>query len=135
MTSDEFIDWSTDRPDGKRYELMDGEVFEMASERWHNPLVKGRAYRELYRAMEAGGLAGDVVPDGMAVQISHRTVYEPDAALRIGPLLVKLATRYSDPLVVVEVLSPSTQTIDSGLKLVDYFTLPSLHHYLIGPAG
>ena len=131
MTSDEFIDWSIGRPDGRRYELMDGEVFEMASERWYHALVKGRVFRELARAMDEAGLSGDVIPDGMAVQVSADTVYEPDAALRIGPALDRMATRYSDPLLVVEVLSPSTHHLDSGLKLADYFTLPSLQHYLI----
>ena len=36
-----------------------------------------------------------------------------------------------NPLIVVEVLSPSTQTMDLGAKLQGYFALPSLHHYLI----
>jgi Uma2 family endonuclease len=36
-----------------------------------------------------------------------------------------------NPLIVVEVLSPSTQTMDTGVKLQGYFSLPSLHHYLI----
>jgi len=36
-----------------------------------------------------------------------------------------------NPLVVVEVLSPSTGSIDMGVKLQGYFTVPSLHHYLI----
>jgi Uma2 family endonuclease len=36
-----------------------------------------------------------------------------------------------EPVIVVEVLSPSTATRDTGAKLADYFRLPSLHHYLI----
>jgi Uma2 family endonuclease len=35
------------------------------------------------------------------------------------------------PVMVVEVLSPSTATRDTGAKLADYFRLPSLRHYLI----
>jgi Uma2 family endonuclease len=37
----------------------------------------------------------------------------------------------SDPIIVVEVLSPSTSARDVGAKLVGYFQLPSLRHYLI----
>jgi Uma2 family endonuclease len=37
----------------------------------------------------------------------------------------------SNPVVVVEVLSPSTRHIDKANKLTDYFTLPGLHHFLI----
>jgi Uma2 family endonuclease len=34
-------------------------------------------------------------------------------------------------VVVVEVLSPSTATRDTGAKLADYFRVASLRHYLI----
>ncbi len=36
-----------------------------------------------------------------------------------------------NPLIVVEVLSPSTQSFDLGGKLQGYFALPSLRHYII----
>ena len=131
MSADEFVAWSIDRPDGKRYELVDGEVFEMASERYGHARVKGNVFFRLRQAVEAAGVPCDVMPDGMAVRISATTVYEPDAALRIGPPIDGTATSYNDPLLVVEVLSPSTRALDAGLKLTDYFTLPGLHHYLI----
>ncbi len=131
MTADEFIAWSIDRPDGKRYELVDGEIFEMASERYAHALAKACVYRRLYEAAEQVPLACDVFTDGMAVPIDASTVYEPDAALRTGPKLDPDATRYSDPVLVVEVPSPSTQALDAGSKLADYFRLPSLRHYLI----
>jgi Uma2 family endonuclease len=35
------------------------------------------------------------------------------------------------PIIVVEVLSPSTSGIDRAFKLVEYFRLPSVRHYLI----
>ena len=36
-----------------------------------------------------------------------------------------------NPVIVVEVLSPSTAADDHGLKLDGYFSLPSVEHYLI----
>jgi Uma2 family endonuclease len=36
-----------------------------------------------------------------------------------------------NPVVVVEVASPSTRKIDASLKLKGYFSLPSVHHFLI----
>ncbi len=35
------------------------------------------------------------------------------------------------PLIVVEVSSPSSERDDIGDKLVEYFSVPSIHHYLI----
>jgi len=34
-------------------------------------------------------------------------------------------------VVVVEVLSPATQSVDFADKLADYFRVPSIQHYLI----
>jgi Uma2 family endonuclease len=48
-----------------------------------------------------------------------------------GPRLPPDATAATNPLIVVEVLSPSTQSVDSSEKLADYFRVPSILHYLI----
>ena len=37
----------------------------------------------------------------------------------------------SNPVIIVEVLSPSTSGVDTGAKLVGYFRVPSVMHYLI----
>ena len=67
----------------------------------------------------------------MAVRVDERTVYEPDAAVRCGLPLSHDDVEYNDPVVIVEVLSRSTQAFDVQTKLVDYFRLPSLRHYLV----
>ena len=36
-----------------------------------------------------------------------------------------------NPVIVVEVLSPTTRHTDTSAKLIGYFKLPSVHHYLI----
>ena len=67
----------------------------------------------------------------MAVRVDDRTVYEPDASLRCGPRLSNDVVLFDDPVVVVEVVSPSSRGIDAGAKLADYFRLPSVRHYLV----
>ena len=51
--------------------------------------------------------------------------------MRCGERLHDDAVVIDDPVVVVEVLSPSTRGRDAGAKLEDYFRLPSVRHYLI----
>jgi Uma2 family endonuclease len=58
-------------------------------------------------------------------------VFEPDALVRCGPRLDDDAIEVADPLIVVEVVSPSSSRRDSGGKLEGYFRLPSVRHYLI----
>jgi Uma2 family endonuclease len=67
----------------------------------------------------------------MSVRTDATTVYEPDALVRCGPPLDEDAIEVPDPLVIVEVVSPSSVKRDSGSKLEGYFRLPSLRHYLI----
>ena len=61
------------------------------------------------------------MPDGMTVQIDETTAYEPDALVYCGERLAPTAIEVPNPIVIVEVLSPSTHRIDLGVKLVGYF--------------
>ena len=131
MTSDAFIAWAMERPRGERYELVAGEVVAMAPERSAHALTKGRVFRRLAEAIEAARLTCTAYPDGMAVEIDDATTYEPDVLVRCGPPLPDDAVKVTDPVIVVEVLSPSTRARDAGAKLEDYFRLPSVRHYLI----
>ena len=72
-----------------------------------------------------------VYTDGMAVRIDARTTYEPDASVVCGPRVPPDAIEIDNPVIVVEVLSPSTAAVDHGRKLSGYFSLPSVEHYLI----
>lgn len=130
FTADEFIAWALEQPTG-RFELSNGLVVAMAPERASHNLVKLNAAIALRAAVTARGLPCRVMTDGMAVRIDDRTVHEPDALLRCGPPLPGDAIEVADPIVVIEVVSPSSRGIDRGVKLASYFSLPSVRHYLI----
>ena len=129
MTADKFIPWAMEQEG--RYELASGEVVAMAPERAAHARAKFGAARTLRDAVRERGLPCEVFTDGMAVRVDEGTVYEPDASLRCDTPLDGDAVEFSDPVVVVEVLSPSTRARDAGAKLQDYFRLPSVRHYLI----
>jgi Uma2 family endonuclease len=131
MTSDEFIAWAMEQPEGQRFELLSGRVVAMTPERSAHALAKGTVYRRLAEAVERDGLLCTAYPDGMAVVIDDMTTYEPDALVRCGPEVPPNSIKLTDPVVVVEVLSPSTRARDHGDKLIDYFRLVSVQHYLI----
>jgi Uma2 family endonuclease len=131
MSADEFNRWAVEQPDGTRYELAGGEMVAMAPERPAHALVKARIWRALDDAVAAAGLPCTAYPDGMAVRIDDEVVYEPDALVRCGAYLPDDAIQIVDPVILVEVLSPSTQARDAAAKLEDYFRLSSVRHYLI----
>jgi Uma2 family endonuclease len=130
MTAEAFIAWAAEQPAG-RYELAGGEVVAMAPERAGHTRAKLAAAIALRAAIGVRGRDCEAMVDGMVVRIDEATVYEPDALVRCGPRLPDEATEIADPVIVVEVISPSSRGIDSGAKLVGYFRIPSVRHYLV----
>jgi Uma2 family endonuclease len=131
MTADEFIRWAMEQPEGHRYELADGEVFPMSPERFGHIETKGNVYFALRLAIQRCSAQCRVYADGASIRIDDSTVYEPDVIVRCGEPLSKDAVETSDPVIVVEVLSPSTRSLDTSAKLIGYFRLPSVQHYLV----
>jgi Uma2 family endonuclease len=129
MTVEEFLPWA----EGKegRWELHDGVPVMMSPERSLHAETKAETYVALREAIRLKGLACRVYPDGMAIRIDAWATYEPDASVVCGPRAPPDAIKIDNPVVVVEVLSPSTAAIDHGRKLSGYFSIPSVHHYLI----
>jgi Uma2 family endonuclease len=72
----------------------------------------------------------EVYTCGITVEVGDSD-YEPDAVVHCGTRLPDDAIAVPDPLIIVEVLSPSTSAIDRAWKLQEYFRLPSLCHYMI----
>jgi Uma2 family endonuclease len=129
MTVDEFLAWAEGRPG--RYELVAGEVVAMSPEQVQRARCKGSAYVALRDAVRRAGVGCQAFPDGMTIRIEARTAYEPDALVRCGPPLPDNAIEVPDPVIVVEVLSPSTSRHDTGTKLAGYFQVPSVGHYVV----
>jgi len=130
MTVPEFLSWAADQPRG-RYELVRGEVVAMAPERASHNLVKAAAFRALDDAVKRAGLPCIVFTDGMTVVIDDETSREPDAAVQCGVATDLDSMALQAPLIVVEITSPSSERDDTGDKLVEYFSVASIMHYLI----
>jgi Uma2 family endonuclease len=129
MTVDEYLDWAAGQ--SGRYELRDGFAVAMSPEGAGHAEKKAAVHAALLAAIRARGLACYALPDGMTVRIDDLTAYEPDALVYCGGKLAPSAIEVPEPVIVVEVLSPSTRHIDLSAKLADYFRLPSIAHYLI----
>ena len=129
MTVDEFLVWAKDRQG--RFELIDGVVREMAPETSDHADAKAAAYAALKAAIKRAGLKAYAKPDGMTVRISKHVGFEPDALVYMPPRVDGKSLEIPNPIIVVEVGSPSTRGYDAGLKLKGYMSLPSMHHILI----
>jgi Uma2 family endonuclease len=129
MTVDEFLAWAEDQPG--RHELFRGVVYAVTPGRAVHAAVKFAVQTALATGIRARSLPCHMLPDGMTVRIDDTTAHEPDALVYCGPRLAPSALEVPNPVIVVEVLSPSTRHIDAQIKLAGYFLLPSVEHYLI----
>jgi Uma2 family endonuclease len=129
MTVDEFLAWSESREG--RHELVDGVVYAQASERAAHAEMKLAVAVALRDAIRRAGAPCRTLPDGMAVRVAARTVFEPDAMIYCGPKLPPDTIFVPNPMIVVEVISPTTGRNDHTRKVAGYFLIESVTHYLI----
>jgi Uma2 family endonuclease len=130
MKVPEFLAWVETQPHG-RYELVAGEIVAMAPERVRHNLVKAAVYRALDDAVKAAKLPCMVFTDGVAIVINDETTREPDASVQCSVQADLDSIVIEAPLIVVEVTSPSSENSDVDVKLIEYFSVLSIQHYLI----
>lgn len=131
MTVPEFLAWSERQPETDRYELVDGKVVAMTRDSVKHNRAKFRIARVLEDAVQAGGLPCVVFIDGVGLRVGDRTVRIPDVLVHCGAEPDPDALLIDSPVVVVEVVSPSSERDDIRRKFLDYFAVPSICHYLI----
>ncbi len=129
MTVDEFLAWAEGQEG--RWELYNGVPYAMPSERADHIEAKSAVYLALLRAVRKAGVPCHVQSDGASVRISRYVLRGPDALVYCGPKLPPDALETPNPVIVVEVLSPSTRKLDEAVKRDEYFSLPSVQHYLL----
>lgn len=130
MTVEDYLAWGEAQSERVRAELINGQIVLMAPERIAHNRIKTNAVLALRRVIAAAGLNCEVFADGVTVPIDPHTAYEPDASVRCGQPLPGNQMTVPDPVIVVEVLSPTSRHHDTSAKLIGYFTLPSVVHYL-----
>ena len=117
---------------GRDFELIDGELVMMTNPTQAHEQIAGNIGAPLKLAMDKRGCR--TYQGGMRVQASDdakgRNKYRPDVVVRYGPRDDR-KTYVTDPVVIVEVLSPSTMDNDRGPKLRFYKERPSAQHIVL----
>jgi Uma2 family endonuclease len=130
MSPDEYL--AFEREAECKHEYWHGEVFAMAgASREHNLLVSNLVH------LLVGALQDrpcEVYPSDMRVSAASAKVFTyPDVSVVCsGPNFADDAQdTLLNPVVIIEVLSDSTEAYDRGKKFEYYRTIPSLQHYLL----
>ncbi len=130
MSAEAFLEWA-EAQDSGRYQLIGGEIAAMAPERVEHTHVKRMAANALDAAIAQAKLPCRAFVDGAGVKIDDATVFEPDALVNCGAPVRRGSMIAPNPVIVVEVISPTSLARDMAVKYANYFRHPSIQHYLI----
>jgi Uma2 family endonuclease len=131
MTVEEYLAWGASQPERVRAELINGQIVVMAAEQLKHVKTKFAVASALNMAIIRAGILCHALTDGAAIRIDEHTAYEPDACVYCGEELPGEAMVVPAPVIVAEVLSPTSRHHDTSAKLIGYFKLPSVAHYLV----
>jgi Uma2 family endonuclease len=116
----------------RRHEFYDGEMFAMSGgSYWHN-LVKDNLARAIGNRLADRRCT--VLTSDQRVKVDATGLYTyPDVVVFCGQPVFEDGVYYSatNPLLLAEVLSDSTERYDRGVKFGHYRRLPSVEEYLL----
>lgn len=72
-----------------------------------------------------------VMTSDVKVYIGRHSVRYPDVCVACGTLDVAFGESLQNPVLLVEVLSDSTEKVDRGIKAREYAVISSLRHYVL----
>jgi len=125
MTPEEYLAYEHDKE--IRHELVDGYLYAMTGASIRHEEIALNLATTL--RMHLRGTPCRVYKGDVKVRVAD-DFYYPDAFVRCGEIA---GDSYSvtDPLMIAEVLSPSTQRHDRGDKRLAYAKIPSLQEYVL----
>ena len=128
MSVEEYFALEENNPD-TRYEYLDGYVYMMSGGSANHATISGNIYAILKSLLRGGPCR--VYNSDMRVRVSEKRYFHPDVTVTCDSRDRGTADLIQSPRVVVEVLSPSTETHDRGRKLQCYLSYPSVEEYLL----
>lgn len=129
LTEEQYL--TIEREAEFKSEFHDGQMFAMAGGPFNHALFSNAMGALLHRHLPAGcrTLSSDI-----RIRVSATGLYTyPDCSVVCGEpeLFGDRQDVLLNPLLIVEVLSPSTADYDRGKKFESYRTIPSFREYLI----
>jgi Uma2 family endonuclease len=118
--------------DGLRYEILDGALHVTPSARPRHQRVSKRLQRQLEAYFEEPGTA-EVFDAPVDVLLGAHDVVVPDLVIVAEPGQVTDRAIEGSPLLLVEIVSPSTVRRDRTLKLERYAKHGVAHYWIVDP--
>jgi Uma2 family endonuclease len=128
FTADDYLAWENTQED--RHEFLDGEVFAMAgAEDRHVTVAMNLAFA--LRQHLSGSRCRTYMSDMRLQVASANSYFYPDVLVTCSAADQASRSVKTEPVLIIEVLSPSTAAYDRGLKFSHYRNLASLQEYVL----
>lgn len=126
LTVDEYL--QRERAAAERHEYADGRLFAMAGASDTHSLIVFNAVMALGPRVRAQGCR--LYSESMKLRALERVFYYPDLMVVCAPGDDEPYFK-RHPCLILEVLSPSTETVDRGEKLFNYRQIATLQMYVL----
>ena len=130
LTEEQYL--AIERAAEFKSEFLDGEIFAMSGVSLQHTRLEVNLLAELSNRLR--GTRCEVLASNMRVRVSQSGMYAyPDISIVCGkPVLADgHQENLLNPIVLFEILSPSTEKYDRGLKFQSYRTIESLRDYVL----
>ena len=119
-----------DRAAEYRSEYHDGQMFAMSGGSNEHSKIGGNLYAEFRSALRGSGCEPNNSDMRLRIPGTRSYVY-PDLLIRCGENARTPGDIADSPVLIAEVLSPSTELFDRGAKFRKYRTIESLREYVL----
>jgi Uma2 family endonuclease len=130
----DYDDYAAIPPDGRRYELLEGDVHVTPAPTPRHQWASKKLQRQLEDHFETRGL-GRVFNAPIDVILTPHDVVQPDLVVVTNPGQISARGIEGAPALVVEVLSPGTVAYDRATKSRRYAALGVSHLWFLDPEG
>ena len=119
----------------KRIELIDGNIYDMATPAVVHQLIVGEIFSRLlaYIRSKNGSCIPAMSPISVQLDCDDKTILEPDVTVVCNRDLLQQKVIFGAPDFVAEVLSPSTRRKDMTTKLGKYMDAGVREYWIIDP--
>jgi len=111
-----------------RHEYIYGEVYAMAGASAAHNIISGNIFGNLWTHLRNSNC--QPFSENMKLRADAQTFYYPDVFVACDEFPESEYYR-EEPILIIEVLSPSTERTDRNEKLAVYKTIPTLQEYII----
>jgi Uma2 family endonuclease len=129
MTVEEFLAMTAARPDGERWELIEGvAVMNASPTQWHQVIVSNITHCLMSIKIERGAPWTPMIGVGTRVPISRNSLPQPDVYVQESE--PRDSAQTDDALVIFEILSRSNSKSDRAWRKRVYASVPNCQHYV-----